>query len=86
MTVAAGLIAASAAIPFLLGTLHLVFTFSGERLFPRDASLIERMKEGSPRISRQTSVWRASFGFHASHSLGAMLFGLIYLYFAVQAQ
>lgn len=86
MTVAAGLIAASAAIPFLLGTLHLVFTFSGERLFPRDASLIERMKEGSPRISRQTSVWRASLGFHASHSLGAMLFGLIYLYFAVQAQ
>ena len=34
MTAAAILIAASAAITLVLGTLHLVFTFSGERFFP----------------------------------------------------
>jgi hypothetical protein len=85
VTAASLLIAASAAVALVLGTLHLVLTFSGDRLFPRDPSLIERMKEVSPRISRQTTIWRAGVGFHASHSFGAMLFGLIYLYLALQA-
>ena len=41
------------------------------------------MMEVSPKISRQTTIWRASIGFHASHSFGAILFGLIYLYLAL---
>ena len=85
VTPAAILIAASAAITLVLGTVHLVFTFSGERFFPRDASLIDKMKEVSPRISRQTTIWRAGVGSHASYSFGGILFGLIYLYFALQA-
>jgi hypothetical protein len=39
------------------------------------------MKEVSPFITRQTTIWRAGQGFHASHSFG-MLFGLVYLYLA----
>jgi hypothetical protein len=78
------LLAASAAIVFMLGTLHLVFTFSGPRFHPRDADLAARMKEVSPYITRQTTIWRAGLGFHVSHSLGAMLFGLAYGYLALE--
>ena len=41
------------------------------------------MKLISPIISRQTTMWRAWTGFNASHSAGAMLFGLIYAYLAM---
>ncbi len=85
MAAAAILIAASASITLVLGTLHLLFTFRGDRLFPSDASLMERMKQVSPRISRQTTIWRAGIGFNASHSFGAILFGLMYFYLAVMA-
>jgi hypothetical protein len=81
-TIAPLLIAASAGIVFVLGVLHLVFTYRGERFFPRDASLLPRMQAVSPKITRQTSIWNAGIGFHASHSLGAMLFGLVYGYLA----
>jgi hypothetical protein len=77
------LIAASALVIFALGTLHLVFTYRGRRFYPRDALLEARMKEVSPVISRQTTMWRAGIGFHASHSFGAILFGLIYMYLAL---
>lgn len=78
------LIAASGAIMFALGSMHLVFTYSGTKLHPRDAAVIDAMKAGSMRISRQTTVWRAATGFHGSHSLGAMLFGLVYGYLALE--
>jgi hypothetical protein len=34
-------------------------------------------------ITKQTTVWRAWIGFNASHSIGAMLFGLLYGYLAL---
>lgn len=82
--VSQGLFAISAGIILMLGTLHLAFTFRGERFHPRDSALLIRMKEVSPFISRQTTIWRANQGFHASHSFGAMLFGMVYLYFAFE--
>lgn len=72
------LVAAAALIVGVLGTLHLVYTFSGSRLHPRDESLIARMQEVSPRLTRETTIWRAGLGFHASHSLGAMLFAAVF--------
>ena len=72
------LVAAAALIVGVLGSLHLVYTFSGSRLHPRDESLIARMKEVSPRLTRQTTIWRAGLGFHASHSLGALLFAAVF--------
>lgn len=83
-TVTQILFATSASIVLVLGTLHLVLTFRSRRFEPRDAALLARMKEVSPAISRQTTLWRAGQGFHASHSLGAMLFGLVYLYLAFE--
>ena len=38
------------------------------------------MQGAAPVISRETTMWRTWIGFNASHSLGALLFGAIYLY------
>ena len=79
MAIASLLIAASAAILLVLGTIHLVITYSGRLLLPRDDALRERMAAVSPVISRATTMWRAWQGFNASHSLGAMLFGIVWI-------
>jgi hypothetical protein len=84
-TLAPPLITASALIVLTLGALHLLFTYHGTRFHPRDAALAARMKEVSPRASSQTTMWRAGVGFHASHSLGALLFGLVFAYLAQEA-
>jgi hypothetical protein len=75
-------IVASAAVVGLLGCVHLLFTFWGNRFDPRDAALAEALRVVSPLISRQTTMARAAKGFHASHSLGAMLFALVWGYLA----
>jgi len=83
-TVPSILIAASAIIVFILGALHLLLTYWGTAFEPRDPGLLASMKTVSPRVSRQTTMWRAGIGFHASHSLGAMLFGAMYAYLALE--
>lgn len=50
---------------------------------PRDPALQARMREVSPVISRETTMWKAWIGFNASHGLGAVLFGLVYGYLAL---
>jgi hypothetical protein len=77
------LLAVSALIIFTLGVIHLVLTFRGTKLHPRDAALETRMKEVLPVITRETTMWKAWIGFNASHSYGAILFGLVYGYLAV---
>ena len=77
---ASTLIAASAAITGLLGSIHLLFTFNGPKLHPRDKNVMLAMEHTCPAITQETTVWRATVGFNASHSLGLMLFGIIYPY------
>ncbi len=83
MTTASLLMAASAAVILFLGSAHLAFTFWGTQFHPRDPALMERMKEVSPALTRQTTMWKAWIGFNASHSYGAQCFGLIYGYLAL---
>jgi hypothetical protein len=83
MTPPALLIAASAAVIFGLGVMHLVFTFHGPKFDPRDAELKASMMAVSPVISRQTTMWRAWIGFNYSHSYGAILFGVVWCYLAL---
>jgi hypothetical protein len=80
---AAALIALSAAILLVLGLLHLLYTFHGVKLHPRDTGLQARMREVSPVISRETTMWKTWIGFNASHSFGAILFGTVYGYLAL---
>jgi hypothetical protein len=83
MTIASFSMTASAAIILLLGSIHLYYTFRGNKLHPRDAALTARMQEVSPVLTRETTMWKAWIGFNASHSYGAMLFGLVYGYLAL---
>lgn len=75
--------AASAGILLALGSLHLLYTFVGPRLRPRDPLLIEHMQVTTLVLTRRTTVWKAWIGFNASHSLCGILFGLVYGYLAL---
>ena len=78
------LLGASALVLLVLGSIHLLYTFRGPKLRPRDEALQVRMQEVSPVLTRDTTMWKAWVGFNASHSMGAMLFGLVYGYLAIE--
>jgi hypothetical protein len=60
----------SASIISTLGVVHLVYTFWGPQLTPRDPALQVSMSQISPVITKETTMWRAWMGFNASHSMG----------------
>jgi hypothetical protein len=76
------LLIAGAAVFGTLGSIHLVYTFFGERLAPRDPAVRIAMQNTTMRITRATTLWQAWTGFNASHSLGAMVFALFVLLLA----
>jgi hypothetical protein len=73
----------SASIIFTLGVVHLVYTFWGPKLTPRDSTLQISMSQISPVITKETTMWRAWVGFNASHSMGLILFGLVFGFLAL---
>ena len=68
----------SAGIVFLLGVAHLACTFWGSNLTPRDPALQISMSQVAPVITNETTMWRCWVGFNASHSMGLILFGLVF--------
>ena len=76
------LLMAGAAMLGVLGSLHLIYTFAGDKLAPRDAAVRTAMQATTMRITRDTTLWRAWIGFNASHSLGAIVFALFVLLLA----
>lgn len=84
LTLPQQLMAGSTGIILLLGAVHLLYTFRGNRLFPRDTHLEREMHQVSPMLTRQTTMWKAWIGFNASHSFGAMFYGLVYGYLALR--
>lgn len=77
------LIAAGAAIVGLMGLVHLVLTYRGPKLLPRDRSVVAAMDSTAPVISPRTTLWRMWIGFNVTHSMSLILFGLIYGYLAL---
>jgi hypothetical protein len=73
----------SASIVLTLGVLHLIFTFWGAKLTPRDPALQVSMSQISPVITKETTMWKGWVGFNASHSMGLILFGLVYDFLAI---
>jgi hypothetical protein len=73
------LIIIGAAIFGILGALHLFFTFFGHKLEPFDSNVVDAMKGTNPRLTRETTMWKAWIGFNASHSLGAILVAAFYI-------
>lgn len=72
------LIASSGAVVAFLGALHLYYTLASDKFLPRDPDLKARLEAVSPVLTSQTTMWRAWVGFNVSHSLGALLFGVVY--------
>src|SRR4029453_11209373 len=77
------LVAVSAAILLALGVIHLVYTFRGTKLTPRDTAVRASMAETSPVITKEITIWQAWIGVNATHSMFLILFGLMYGYLAL---
>jgi hypothetical protein len=73
----------SASIVFTLGVVHFVYTFWGPGLTPRDPALQISMSQISPVITKETTMWRCWVGFNDTHSMGLILFGLIFGFLAL---
>ena len=81
--VAKTLMVLSASICFTLGVMHLAYTFRGPLLTPRDPALQISMSQISPVLTNETTIWRCWIGFNASHSMGLILFGLVFGFLAL---
>jgi hypothetical protein len=57
----------------VLGCAHLLYTFYTNKFDARDEPVTSSMKNTSPVLTKETTMWKAWIGFNASHSLGAML-------------
>src|SRR5271167_3891826 len=77
------LMVVSASIVLTLGVVHLVYTFWGTKLTPRDPTLQISMSQSSPVITKETTMWRCWVGFNACHSMGLILFGLVFGFLAL---
>lgn len=73
----------SASIMFTLGVVHIFYTFWGPQLMPRDPTLQVSMSRIAPVITKETTMWRCWVGFNASHSMGLILFGLVFGFLAL---
>ena len=86
MEMTARILCATGALIYLfLGTMHLLYTFFTPKFRTVDPAVEEAMKKTTPRLTKQTTLWKAWMGFNASHSTGAMFFGFMILYFSVGA-
>ena len=77
------LMVVSASIILMLGIIHLTYTFWGPKLTPRAAALQASMNQVSPVVAKGTTMWRCWVGFNASHSMGLILFGLVFGFLAL---
>ena len=73
-----------AAIFLVLGTLHLLYTFFTNKFNVRNKEVMVAMKNTSPVLTKATTMWKAWIGFNASHSSGAIFFGLINIILVLQ--
>jgi hypothetical protein len=78
------LILTSAVIVFAMGTGHLFLTLFSRAFQPRDTALYEQIKTVPLNFSSRLLTGPAMTGFNASHSMGPMLFGLIYGYLSLE--
>lgn len=68
----------------LLGLAHLRITYFGKKLYPRNEATENSMRETHLRITKESTMWETWIGFNASHSAGAIFFGVINIILASQ--
>jgi hypothetical protein len=74
-----GLIITGSLIFLWLGSIHMIFTFRGTKFFPRNLDVKDAMEKTYPTLTKETTMWKAWVGFNASHSMGAIFFGMMNL-------
>ena len=67
-----------------LGTLHLYYTFFSNKFAARNKAVVTAMKNTTPVLTNETTMWNAWIGFNASHSAGAIFIGLVNIILVVQ--
>ena len=72
------LMVAAAAIPLVLGGLHLLLTWRGPKLTPTDPAVTEAMRGTSAQLDPAANMWKLWVGFNASHGIGAVQYGLVF--------
>ena len=77
------LIIVGATIFGTLGTIHLALTFFSNKFEVFDQTVTKAMKETSPILTKETTMWDAWIGFNASHSFGAILVTAFYVPLAI---
>lgn len=60
-----------------LGTIHLIYTFFTNRFLPVQKNVMEEMRNASPNLSTDLSMWKAWIGFNASHSAGLIFIAVV---------
>jgi hypothetical protein len=75
---------AGCAVFVVLGMLHFWLTMFTNKFEARDSRLTAEMTRVSPILTSRTSMWKAWIGFNISHSLGAIVFGLVYIIIALE--
>lgn len=73
---------AGSSVVAILGVLHLYYTFFSNKFFPRNERLIDDMKSVSPVLTDEMSIWKGWISFNATHSSGAIFFGVLNFYLA----
>ena len=73
------LIIIGASIFGILGIVHLSYTFFTNKFAAYDPAVTKAMMSTSPVLTKETTVWDAWVGFNASHSLGIILFSVMYI-------
>ncbi len=63
-----------------LGAIHLYYTFFSDKFSSKKEDVINEMESSHPKITRETTMWKAWIGFNASHSSGAMFIGIMNIY------
>src|SRR5262245_44334088 len=76
------LMVVSACIVLTIGVVHFDYTSCAPNLTPRKRTLQVSMSQGSTVISKETTMWRCWVCFNASHSMGLILFGLVFGFLA----
>ncbi|MFT5677249.1 MAG: hypothetical protein ACI808_003201 [Paraglaciecola sp.] len=67
----------------LLGSIHWRSVLYTNKFEPEDNAILDMMKNNNSKITDQTSIWNGLTGFHISHSLGLIIFGVLYITLAI---
>ncbi len=68
----------------ILGIGHAALMLFSTKFEPRDPGLLAQLKRGKAGLSNTGNLWNGIQGFHLSHSLGLVVFGVFYTTLALE--